>query len=628
MVHRYRRQLGSRNYKTSYTKEQVAEAMDLVKTKKLSLKKGAAKFNIPLGTLWNKINLKHQGTPGHPIALTKLEEEAIVQYIIITAEWGFPLDRMDIRKYIRAYLELSGKNVKEFINNTPSNSWVNEFLIRHKSTITLRTCQNIKRSRAEISVKIVQNYFNNLREALKDIPADNIHNYDETNLSDNPGNKKCVFKRGTKYPERVQDSSKSAISVMFCGSATGKMIPPYVVYKSEHLWSTWCEGGPVGARYGRTKSGWFDTFTFADWFRTLYIPAIRNLEGPKVIIGDNLSSHFNGEVLQLAEENNVKFCCLPPNSTHLCQPLDVAFFAPLKKHWRHILDDWKVTLRRKSRTLTKDEFPALLKKLHVRLYPNEEDTSKNLTAGFEKCGISPFCPEKVLSRLPDYDKNEPETENEVHRLSSSALIEVLKDLRGVHEPNTSRRKRTRINVEAGKSISIADIQPQPAKDKKPKKKRSEDKSDEEESASINDNEPEASVSASDMESESDAASDMEPDAASDKSAENTSNFENTDINAEILKPGTFVLAKFCVKKLVQHFVGKISALDEKEQLVEVNFLRQSRKVAFKFLWPSVIDQGFIPFHEIVRLLPEPSVDRRGGLVFKSSLLSKYKQTLQ
>ena len=51
------------------------------------------------------------------------------------------------------------------------------------------------------------------------------------------------MKRGTKYPEKVMDSSKVAFSVMFAGSAKGDLLPPYVVYKSVHLYNQWIEGG-------------------------------------------------------------------------------------------------------------------------------------------------------------------------------------------------------------------------------------------------------------------------------------------------------------------------------------------------------------------------------------------------
>ena len=67
-----------------------------------------------------------------------------------------------------------------------------------------------------------------------------------------------------------------------------------------------------------------------------------NLEGTKAVIGDNLSAHFSESVLQVAEENDIKFICLPPNSTDKTQPLDVAFFGPMKAAWKHVLLDFKI----------------------------------------------------------------------------------------------------------------------------------------------------------------------------------------------------------------------------------------------------------------------------------------------
>ena len=45
-----------------------------------------------------------------------------------------------------------------------------------------------------------------------------------------------------------------------------------------------------------------------------------------MLLGDNLASHFNLEVIKIAEQNDVYFAMLPPNATHLLQPLDVCFF--------------------------------------------------------------------------------------------------------------------------------------------------------------------------------------------------------------------------------------------------------------------------------------------------------------
>ncbi|RUS91308.1 hypothetical protein EGW08_000922 [Elysia chlorotica] len=142
--------------------------------------------------------------------------------------------------------------------------------------------------------------------------------------------KRLIFKRGIRYPERVMNSTKTSTSLMLAGTAAGEILPVYVVYKSEHLWSTWIEGGPHKARFNRSKSGWFDQVCFVDWFRSIALPYCRGLEGKKVLMGDNLSSRNEINVLEECERNNISFVCLPPNATHLLQPLDVANFGPMK----------------------------------------------------------------------------------------------------------------------------------------------------------------------------------------------------------------------------------------------------------------------------------------------------------
>ena len=72
---------------------------------------------------------------------------------------------------------------------------------------------------------------------------------------------------------------------------------------------------------------------------------MHHLEGTKLLIGDNLASHFSAEVVRLAKEKDVYFTALPPNSTHLLQPLDVAVFRPMKAHWRQILGNYRAETR-------------------------------------------------------------------------------------------------------------------------------------------------------------------------------------------------------------------------------------------------------------------------------------------
>jgi len=445
MPRTYKRKLGSREYQ-NYTSETMEKAVEDILQDRLTLRKASKKYGIPLGTLSHKVNKKHGGHVGGPTSLTDDEEQRIAKILITLSLWRFPLDLFELRMLVKAMLDKAGKTIKRFKNNIPGADWAKGFLARHKA-LTHRVTQNIKLSRASVGVQEINKYFDNLEESIRNVPAENIWNYDETNFSDDPGKKKAIVKRGVKYPERVMNQSKASISVMFCGNAAGKVLPPYVVYKAEHLWERWCMGGPKGARYNRTRSGWFDGCTFYDWFITTFLTAVRKQDGPKVLIGDNLSSHLDEDIVTECENNNVRFIFLPPNSTHLTQPLDVAYFRPLKMKWRSILAQWKIETKSTS-CLPKNEFPRLLKHLEDQVEMNK---SENMQAGFRACGIMPLDRNAVLKRLP---------QEKATQISDEVANDSVVDFLQAQSPQTQqpqRQKRTRVNIEAGKSVSTEDF---------------------------------------------------------------------------------------------------------------------------------------------------------------------------
>ena len=82
---------------------------------------------------------------------------------------------------------------------------------------------------AELSEKVIDQYFENLKTTLEGVPAADIVNYDETGFSDDPGKSKAIFRRGSRTSERVIDHSKVNTSVMFAISASGRTLPPYIL---------------------------------------------------------------------------------------------------------------------------------------------------------------------------------------------------------------------------------------------------------------------------------------------------------------------------------------------------------------------------------------------------------------
>lgn len=141
--------------------------------------------------------------------------------------------------------------------------------------------------------------------------------------------------------------------------------------------------GPKGTVYNRSKSGWFTLEIFEDWFRRIALPYFSKYdkEVKKVMIGDNLASHISPFILEECKKNSITFILLPPNSTGITQPLDVAFFRPLKMKWRETLDTWK---NKNRGTVPKDTFPRLLKKCFEEM--GDSKISTNVMSGFKGAG--------------------------------------------------------------------------------------------------------------------------------------------------------------------------------------------------------------------------------------------------
>ena len=232
--------------------------------------------------------------------------------------------------------------------------------------------------------------------------------------------------------ENVKDHSKTSISVMWCGNAAGDCLPPMVVYKAQNIYESWVKGGHKGTVYQCTKSGWFDSNTFEQWFMEVVLEYVRKNPGRYVLFGDNLASHFNVDVVRVAEENDIHFVMLPPNSTHILQPLDVAVFSSLKQSWRVILDEWKREVRTEG-AFNKQFFPLLLKRL---INSQESCMQKNLQSGFRACGIHPLQRSEPLSKLPSTTSlNVSESNSSLNE----TLIGLLKNNRGCGEKKRQRR---------------------------------------------------------------------------------------------------------------------------------------------------------------------------------------------
>ena len=191
---------------TKYSQETLEKCLSCVRKGKMSMKKASRHFNVPYGTIRNKINNFHPKTSGEQTVLQDNLEEHILNSLDLLTDWKVPFDGFGVRCLVKAYLDKKCDTVSCFKENMPGNDWLHGFVKRHN--LTKRITDNVKAARAEVNHEVINNYFDNLEEWIKDIPPENIFNYDETNITDDPGAKLVITRRGKNRIKRKIQHSK------------------------------------------------------------------------------------------------------------------------------------------------------------------------------------------------------------------------------------------------------------------------------------------------------------------------------------------------------------------------------------------------------------------------------------
>ena len=384
----------------SYTQEMVQNALEEV-SRGMSVRAAAKMFNIPHSTLQDHVTGKSSKVgAGAPTVLSYSEEQEIVITCQVLSEMGFGITRELIAVVISDYIREQGISTP-FANGMPGKDWWQRFL-KCWPTLTERKPQHLSTRRAEAANEdTVNGFFNQLESSLAEVGLDAVDpelpnrlwNCDETAFCTSSTSKKVLCKRGVRSLHEVGGGTgREHITIHICCSASGQRLPPFVLYKGKNMYQRWMQGGPAGCVYGASESGWMDGTNFLSWFRKLFLPAVGHLTstGPVYLFMDGHHSHVSLELIRTAKEANVKLFCLPPNCTHILQPLDVGVFSPLKKTWQKILKEWKLETR--GANVSKEDFPSLIAQLYAQSL-----TPAQCISGFRACGISPLSREAVMS---------------------------------------------------------------------------------------------------------------------------------------------------------------------------------------------------------------------------------------
>ena len=141
-----------------------------------------------------------------------------------------------------------------------------------------------------------------------------------------------------------------------------------------------------------------DSELFEEWFINhflLHIPPQR----PVLLLLDEHSSHYQPRLIRKAAENHVILFCLPPHTTHLCQPLDRTCFSPLKSAYNDECQNY--IFANPGKVIKRFNFTLIFSTAWTSAM-----TPSNIVAGFRVTHIFPLNRYAVIRHLQPVEDRE------------------------------------------------------------------------------------------------------------------------------------------------------------------------------------------------------------------------------
>ena len=405
----------------SWADRDMLAAMQAVRSGQCGANKAARLHNIPPTTLKNRLSgrVKHGDKPGPTPYLTMGEEEELATFLISCSKIGYGKTRREVLGIVQQTLKKKGRSVENF----NGDGWWTRFMERNPS-LSLRCSDPLSRVRSNaVTSENMKNYFALLEKTLieKDLldKPHLIYNMDESGMPLDPKQLKRVAGKGMKKVHGQASGNKSQITIVACANAAGHCHPPMVIFKGERFNHEWSRDEVPNTLYGMSESGWIDSELFYYWLDKLFLLHIPP-QRPVMLLCDGHGSHFTPEAIARAAEKGVVVFCIPPNTTHVAQPLDVSFFAPLKRYWSSICHTYLA--ENPGCVVTKLNFSLLFSRAWVKAINPE-----TIINGFRKTGICPFNRSAIIIPESDTSSSSLEDDSNVQGDDNSSSLQVQGD---------------------------------------------------------------------------------------------------------------------------------------------------------------------------------------------------------
>lgn len=274
--------------------------------------------------------------------------------------------------------------------NLVGQSWPRRFVKRHPEvSLTCSIGYDIKRAKAE-DPKLIHDWFERVKEAkIKyGVHEDDIYNVDETGFQIGCVGSEFVLtgseNRGMCHV--LEQTNQEWVTSIECVSAVGRVLDPLIIFKGKVHLQSWFQHLPCNWRIAKSDSGWTNNEIALIWLKKTFIPQTTSQSKGlyRLLIIDGHGSHTTPEFFKCCEENKIIPLKIPPHSSHLLQPLDVGFFAPLKKSYKKSLG-----INSRSGAVAVDKLTFITEYPKARISAFKSLTIKN---SFSGSGLWPLDP--------------------------------------------------------------------------------------------------------------------------------------------------------------------------------------------------------------------------------------------